>query len=141
MTPKELAKKLLSEEQFLHSKKVFECYKALVGEDDTSSLVEDAAWLHDVGRSIQSEGHAKLSLKLAEKEFENLDPIIVDCILNHGSKALPNTKEGKIFQLCDKLSVFTPEYLKIIFEKKENPKEFLEKMLEKINKLSSNFKN
>lgn len=63
-----------------------------------------ASWLHDIGRTEISKGHAEKSLEIAEKEFGELNPIIKDCLLNHGSSENPETKEGKIFQLAVMLS-------------------------------------
>jgi len=79
-----------------------------------------AGWLHDIGRSVNIEGHAELSVKLAEEKFGELNPIVKDCILHHGSTKDPETKEGKIIQLADKLSIMNDfKLFKIIFAKEK----------------------
>jgi len=79
-----------------------------------------AGWLHDIGRSESIEGHAAISLRLAEEKFGTINPIITDCILNHGSSKNPQTKEGKIIQLADKLSIMNDfKLFKLLFSKSE----------------------
>lgn len=79
-----------------------------------------ACWLHDIGRTVDVEGHAEISINLAEEKFGNLNQIMLDCILNHGSSKNPETREGKIMQLADKLSIMNDfKLFKIIFAKEK----------------------
>jgi hypothetical protein len=72
------------------------------------------AWLHDLGRSIASEDHAKHSLQIVSKNF-SIDKIDQDCILNHGSSASPSTPQGTLFRYCDGLSRYTPSSVQLYF--------------------------
>ncbi|MEM4271163.1 MAG: HD domain-containing protein [Candidatus Pacearchaeota archaeon] len=72
------------------------------------------AWVHDIGKIISEEDHAKLSLEILKKEFI-LDEVDVDCIINHGSSGNPKTEEGKIFRYADGLSLFTKRAIRFRF--------------------------
>jgi HD superfamily phosphodiesterase len=69
-----------------------------------------AAYWHDVGRIVVDKGHPLESGKMIKEEMEKLnynDKMINDCyeaIINHGSKAVPKTLEGKIVRDADILS-------------------------------------
>ncbi|MFH0905774.1 MAG: HD domain-containing protein [archaeon] len=71
-------------------------------------------WLHDIGKIINEEDHAKHSFEILEKDFE-LDEIDKDCILNHAVKDNPITIEGKVFRIIDKISFFYPDMLLYFF--------------------------
>lgn len=86
---------------------------------DKKSL-EIACWLHDVARSIQSENHAQLGVKMVKDKFGKINSIIEDCIVNHGSSKDPQTEEGKIIQVADKLSIMNDfKLFEIIFAKEK----------------------
>jgi len=100
---------------------------------DKNSL-EIACWLHDVARSIQSENHALLGVKMVKEKFGKINYIIEDCIVNHGSSKDPKTEEGKIIQLADKLSIMNDfKLFEIIFAKDKYKGESL-KMLDYVYK-------
>jgi len=93
---------------------------------DLKSL-EIAGLLHDVGRTIQIEHHADLSIKLSEEKFGKLNPIVFDCIKNHGNSKSPETQEGRIMQLADKLSIANDFNLyKLLFKKEKYKPESLD---------------
>jgi HD superfamily phosphohydrolase YqeK len=93
---------------------------------DLNSL-KTAGWLHDIGRTVSIENHAQISVKLAEERFGPLNKVVKDCILNHGSSKDPETAEGKIIQLADKLSIMNDFRLfKIIFAKEKYKEKSLE---------------
>jgi putative nucleotidyltransferase with HDIG domain len=119
----------------LHSRKVAEIAKIL-GEKKKldTEILEIAGYLHDIGRSIVSEGHAKKSIELAEKEFK-LSESLKDCILNHGSKSEPVTKEGKIFQIADKLAIIDIDVFQhLMVGNMKNNKKYLSKAIAKCEK-------
>ena len=68
-----------------------------------------AAYWHDVGRSVQDEGHAKLSAEMLKTEMQNLrydDEFINKCykaICKHGWDEEPETLEGIIIRDADKI--------------------------------------
>ncbi len=93
----------------IHSKSMIKILEILCKDKDVDKKKLFAlAWVHDIGRTVSDENHAKFSLELLEEEF-SLDDVDKDCILNHGSSGNPKTKEGKIFRYADGLSVFTKE--------------------------------
>ncbi len=123
--------KLQEELKILHSHCVFTAIREIIklksfeGQIDLEEL-EIAAWLHDVGYVLQKENHAKYSLEMCEQYFI-INNNLRDCILNHGRKSNPKTKEGKVIQLADKLSLFYPKFRKKFIEasiaKGLNPKQ------------------
>jgi putative nucleotidyltransferase with HDIG domain len=132
LTPKtaeEFAKKIFNEKMYglekdfitRHSKGVLKtCVKLSKGKKVDVGKLKVASWLHDIGRAISIKNHAKISVEIAEKEFGGLDEIIKDCILNHGNSGNPETKEGKIIQFADKLSILNDyELIKMIFSKEK----------------------
>ena len=99
----------------LHSEGIIKILKILCKDKiiDKSKLFA-LAWVHDIGKTISEENHAKLSLDILKKEFI-LDEIDIDCILNHGFSGNPKTEEGKIFKYADGLSLFTKEVIMFRF--------------------------
>lgn len=86
-----------------------------------------AGWLHDIGRRVSISGHAEISLKLAEEKFGKLPEKIKDCILNHGTSGKPKSKEAKIIQLADKLSIVEDyRIFKLLFSKEKYKKKSLD---------------
>ena len=118
------------EKRFLiqHSKSIVKTSMNLAkGRKIDIESLKIACWLHDIGRTVQIEGHANISLKLAKEKFGELNPIIEDCIVNHSSSKNPGTKEGKIMQLADKLSIMNDfKLFKIIFAKEKYKEKGLE---------------
>ncbi len=139
--------KLREELKILHAHYVFIAaqeiikLKGLERQVDIEDL-EIAAWLHDIGYVLQKENHAKYSREMCEQHF-TLNDKIRDCILNHGRKNKPRTKEGKIIQLADKLSLFYPEFRKKFIEagmaKGFNQKQAKKRYNQKINDLLTSF--
>jgi len=128
-----------------HSKAVADTAK-LIGKNKkvNADNLFIAGLLHDIGRSETDEGHAQKSIEIIEKEFE-LNDIIKDCILNHSSKASPQTEEGKIIQLADKLFQLNPEFIEILFNSnngkiKESDLKWLNKLYTSSLDLLSRFK-
>ncbi|HLC57426.1 MAG TPA: HD domain-containing protein [Candidatus Nanoarchaeia archaeon] len=72
------------------------------------------SWVHDLGKVKQEEGHPEWGVKLLEKSFE-LNETDKDCILNHSSLKKPVSKEAKVFQKADGISLFYPEVLSFRF--------------------------
>ena len=76
-------------------------------------IVEIAAWLHDVGQSIQIKDHHKYSMKLAEPFLKKLgfDKEFIDkvlhCIYCHSTKNVDKAKtiEAKVVYDADMLQV------------------------------------
>jgi HD superfamily phosphodiesterase len=102
---------------------------------DINSL-KIACWLHDIGRTIKIEGHAEISLRLTEENFskDSINNVIKDCVLNHSSSKFPETEEGKIMQLADKLSILNDfKLFKLIFSKEKYKEESI-KMVEYVSK-------
>jgi len=123
----------------IHEKLVVKCSKILAKNKRVNKKkLEIACWLHDIGRSISEENHPEHSLKILESENYEVDEIVRDCILNHGRSGNPLTQEGKIIQIADKLSVISPEIIKIL-EKYSFKKSELErkKDLEMIKKMAN----
>ncbi|MEI6396801.1 MAG: HD domain-containing protein [Candidatus Taylorbacteria bacterium] len=90
-----------------------------------------ASWVHDIGKSVDVSGHAKYSIDLLIKEGYILSPVIEDCVLNHGTGSVATTREGKIIQAADKLSILSIPILELLFKQKkilETDIEFITKM-------------
>jgi HD superfamily phosphodiesterase len=95
------------------------------------SAVEISGWVHDIGSTVERNNHAKHSLNLLEKEGFDVNPLIKDCILNHGTDGKPESKEAKILQMADKLSILSIPVLNILFKQKtisNSDIEFVNKM-------------
>ncbi len=102
----------------LHSKLVGDT-ACILGKKDLSLDFESmkiAGFLHDIGRIINSDNHAKLSIEILKNKGILINSIIEDCIINHGRDMCPKTKEGLLIQVSDKVSVFDKETLNLIFE-------------------------
>jgi putative nucleotidyltransferase with HDIG domain len=98
-----------------HTKAVVETALILSEEKNVDkNALEIACWLHDIGQVIERKDHAQHSLEILEREGFNLNPIIADCILNHGNKGNPLTDEGKIIKIADKVSTLHPEIIKTL---------------------------
>ena len=125
-------KKIKGEDEYefhqLHSDGVVKtALKLAEGKKVDKNILIISGWLHDTGRSIGKEGHAENSFKLAEQKFGKLPEKIKDCILNHGRSGKPKSKEAKIIQIADKLSIVEdPRIFKLLFSKKKYRKESLE---------------
>lgn len=77
------------------------------------------AWVHDIGYfSNDLKNHAENSLKLLKNEKIDLTEEDKDCILNHGTGKSPFSKEGKIMQIADKISILNEDFLKVLLSKK-----------------------
>jgi len=125
----------------LHCKSVLKCCLALSkGMNVDIASLKTAAWLHDIGRVESKEAHAAKSVEMAEKEFGNLDFTIKDCILNHGSSENPETTEGRIFQLADKMSIMLPEaFIFYARQDKEGALKLLKKSTDKFIGIAEKF--
>lgn len=144
-SPKEalqFAKKLFSkyksklEGEYLleHSRFVIIAFKDLIKTKKTNVNLKDievAGFLHDIGYCFEDKTHAQKSLEIAEKKFK-LNEIIKDCISNHSTEANPETKEGKIFQLADKLAFFYPAFIKRLIDLELKEGNHLNKIILKI---------
>lgn len=97
------------------------------------------AWVHDIGKTISEEDHAKLSLEILKKEFI-LDEVDIDCIINHGSSGNPKTEEGKIFRYADGLSLFTKRVIRFRFFAEAKEGLSFEDIEERIEKLYIKYK-
>lgn len=90
-----------------------------------------ASWVHDIGYVTERTNHARHSLEILEKEGFLIDSTVNDCVLNHGTGCNPQTKEGKILQASDKLSILSIPVLKLLLKQKNilpDDIEFLKKM-------------
>jgi HD superfamily phosphodiesterase len=110
---------------FIHTKGVVDSVKLLCkrfGLDKEKIIC--CAWLHDIRYFMNNQkNHAENSLKLLVKEKVKLDKTEKDCILNHGNGKNPVTKEGKIMQIADKISILNPDFLKVLLKQKTIGKE------------------
>ena len=99
------------------------------------------AWLHDIGRVDDGDlEHPAKSLELAKNQFKKIDEIIEDCIINHAAKSKPKTKEGRLFQLADKLSLLSPQlFIESLKDNKEGAINFFSENFTKLLELSRNF--
>jgi len=101
----------------VHSEKVAKVAKMLaqkMGLDD--QLLEIAGWVHDLGYLKSGQEHAEQTILILQDLGYEIDQTLQECILNHGNGKTPQTKEGKIFQLADKLSIFDADTIKIMLE-------------------------
>ncbi|MGC9310069.1 MAG: HD domain-containing protein [Candidatus Nanoarchaeia archaeon] len=97
------------------------------------------AWVHDLGKTISEEDHAKLSLEILKKEFI-LDGVDIDCIINHGSSGNPKTEDGKIFRYADGLSLFTKRVIRFRFFAEAKEGLSFEDIEERIKKFYNKYK-
>ena len=139
---KEIFGKMNEEERdfrLVHVKAMIDSVKILSQNEnlDLKSL-KIACWLHDIGYSISEENHALHSLEILRKNNIKINSVIEDCILNHGSKTIPKTKEGKIMQIADKISLLNPRILELLknyslkknLEERKKDFEFIKKMVD-----------
>ena len=77
-----------------------------------------SGWLHDIGSTVERSDHAKHSLALLEKKGFEISPLIRKCILNHGTDGKPESKEARVLQMADKLSILSIPVLNILFKQK-----------------------
>ncbi len=126
-----------------HSKAVGDCAILIAGKKKVDkNLLKIAGWLHDIGQTMNIEGHAALSVKMAEKEFE-IDDKLKDCILNHGSNGSPECQEAKLIYIADKVFMINPEFVKLFMkdsvnkpaDKKKKDIDFAKKLLSKAEEL------
>ncbi len=93
------------------------------------------AWVHDIGYFLNDmQNHADNSLKILKEEEIYLDEVDEDCILNHGNGKNPYSREGKIMQIADKISILNEDFLEILLSKKKVTSEetnFIKMMCEK----------
>ena len=121
-----------------HSRNLANTTTALVAKKKKVDMqvLKIASLVHDIGYSIDKKDHPKHSVEILEKEGYVIEGKLRDCIMNHSASASPKTTEGKIFQLADKVDIFNPNILSIIFKyndkkiKKEDI-DFLKLMTEK----------
>jgi len=122
-----------------HEKAVVACSKLLAqSRKIDNEVLEIAGWLHDIGKSIENENHAQHSIEILEKQGYEISEILRDCILNHGTHDIPNTEEGKIIHIADKLSTINKDIVKILAKYSlKKDKESKDKDLEFIRKLAN----
>ncbi|MEF2175384.1 MAG: HD domain-containing protein [Candidatus Absconditabacteria bacterium] len=92
-----------------------------------------AGRVHDIGYSVDFDNHALLGVQMLQVAGYEVDELLKDCILNHGTHGNPKYYEGKIFQIADKLSIFDFDVVQVLlkyndFPLKGEPIEFLKKM-------------
>jgi len=123
--------------QVEHTKAVVQCAMILTeGRNINKESLEIGCWLHDIGYIVSRENHAEHALNIIAEDGFEIDDIIKDCILNHGNSGSPQTEEGKIIRVADKLSIINPEMIKILLRyslsknsnDKEKDFEFIKKM-------------
>lgn len=121
-----------------HTKAVIQAALVLSqGKKVNQELLQIAGWLHDIGKVISMEDHAKHSLEILTSEGFDIDSKLKDCILNHGSSGNPQTEEGRIFKIADKACFLNKDILDVLVkyslkkEKSEKDKdlEFIRKMI------------
>lgn len=135
---------------FAHTKGVVSAIKIIspIFNLDVNKLTS-LAWIHDIGYfSNDIANHAENTLSLLSKENIELDEIDKDCILNHGNRKIPLTREGRFMQVADKISILNEEFLKVLFSKKSitsDEIQFIKMMcdsalekLENLNKIEDN---
>ncbi|NPA76469.1 MAG: HD domain-containing protein [Candidatus Diapherotrites archaeon] len=73
-----------------------------------------AAWLHDVGHAEDPERHAEIGAAWAKRWLEGMGldkesiNLVVDGILNHGTKGKPKTDVGHAVRLANALATVDP---------------------------------
>lgn len=135
MIEKDIARAYLKNKDFEHSMRVVELCKNFANKlaMTNSKLIERAAWLHDIGKIINNDKHAKkeviiealINCYYKPDDFKEL----VFIIQNHKGKFQPKKLELEcsILRICDKLDKFEKEKLEII--------ETCEKNMDKIRKI------
>lgn len=103
----------------IHSKAVVETATILAKKYKADiKTVITAGWVHDIGYTIEKSGHAKYSVDLLKKEGFVITELVKDCILNHGTDGKPVSKEAKILQIADKLSILNISILKLLLKQR-----------------------
>ena len=130
--------KINREFMLMHARHVAYIAKILAKGRFDEEMLEIAAWVHDIGKAVNEEGHENYSIAML-KDYE-ISAAMKDCILNHGSAKHPKTEEGKIIQAADKVSILNPEVVQLLvqYNDKQIKKEeagFLRKMTESAVKL------
>lgn len=101
----------------IHSEKVAKVAKMIAKKIwiDTE-VFEIAGRVHDIWYAKDMDNHSDFSLSILEELWYEINDILKDCILNHWNKKIPTTKEWKIFQLADKLSIIDSDIIEIVLE-------------------------
>jgi HD superfamily phosphodiesterase len=106
-----------------------------------------SAWIHDIGYAFNNAAnnypdHAKNTINLLKKEGYEINKTVRDCIMNHGSKGNPKTKEGKLLQISVKFNIVDKNFLKYLIEERASGREveFLKKRAESAVKMLERFK-
>jgi HD superfamily phosphodiesterase len=107
-------------------------------------VLEVAGWVHDIGYLEDFDNHSDFTIPLLQEAGYEISPILADCILNHGNGKSPETTEGKIFQLADKLSIFDAQTIRLMlkhgeFPFKQDDIDFLKMMTDKSFELLGKF--
>lgn len=129
----------------VHSEKVGKVAKMIAKKCDIESdIFEIAGWIHDIWYAKNFENHADFAIPILRELDYEIDNILEDCILNHGNGKIPKTKQWKIFQLADKLSIFDIDIIEIMsehwtFPLKNDDINFLKMMSKKSFELLENF--
>jgi len=131
--------KKLREFLFVHSLKVSEM-AVLLGKINRLdiNILEIAGLLHDIGYSVDEKDHPKHSLNIIEEKNFEVNEKLKDCILNHGGEGNPQTEEGKVFEIADKLSILDKDTLYVFLKDKtinDEGKKFIKMMLSKSSEL------
>ena len=137
LAKKYLLKKEIDPYHFIHTKKVVQIIKIISkNKKIDKECLEICAWVHDIGYSLRNckncdPYHAEDTLKLLKKERYKITNIIKDCILNHGSKGKPKTKEGKLLQIATKFNIIDKSFITYLISGKANGEEevFLKKRM------------
>lgn len=101
-----------------HILDVYEFCKQILNREqfdvNVEALLLSVFW-HDVGRTIQNDGHEKISADMLKARLtkENFDKEFIDCcylaIVNHKWSMTPTTLEGVILRDADKLAFLGKE--------------------------------
>lgn len=130
-----LRNKKIDPYHYVHTLKVVEISKIISKKKNVNKndlLI--SAWVHDIGYAFNNApnnfpGHAKNTIKLIKKEGYEINDTVKDCVLNHGSRGNPRTKEGKLLQIAVKFNIIDKDFFKYLIEERAKGKEveFLEK--------------
>lgn len=143
-----LKNKKIDPYHYVHTLKVIEAIKIISKEKKVNkNELLISAWIHDIGYAFNNApnnypNHAKNTIKLLEKEEFDFGEIVKDCVLNHGSKGKPKSKEGKLLQISIKFNIIDKDFLKYLIEERAQGKEveFLEKRTKSAIKMLKKFK-
>jgi len=120
LAKKYLLKKNIDPYHFVHTLKVVQAVKIISRRKKLNKeLLKICAWVHDIGYSVNNSPnndphHAENSIKLLVDEGYYITDKIKDCILNHGGKGNPKTKEGKILQIAVKFNIIDKDFLEYL---------------------------